>query len=791
MKSYLRFLSRNKLYTAIEVVGLSLALAFVIVLSSYIVDDMSVNKALKDTDKIYLCHRTGSTTCFDEMPAVYGTMPEIESSCGFVQSRNKGLFNNGTEVSHGEIKAYVNILGASDTFFDFFTFPLSEGSPSDALASKNAVVISEGLANQLFPAGDAIGKTINVFEHNPQRAYAPEFADFDVDLIVTGIFKPFSKTIFREPDMIMRLDLVLEKQYEMYHGSMKIGEFSFIKVAEGSDISSLTTMLTEGLKKVAKNYHSSIKLDLELTPFNDIKKQDPTEFGYTFEHIRQGKLYSVYLIMCIFLTVISLLDYIVLTIAFSRFRLKEIATRQLLGTERKGIIGRCVSEAFILLGISCMFAILMAITFKTPVSRILGAEISPLTQLNEYMLLAGVITLMAAIASAVPSIALSSYNAINVIKGEARFRDKAIFGKIFIGFAGFLSITALSICFGITRQTRYLINQPLGYEIDNIVCIEYGGEDVQVVYNELISQSYIDMAGLYFSLPNGWSRTSLKNDAGKWDDVHCINGTKEVIDMLGIKIIEDYKIAYEDLEEGKKYVCQSSYEHVKEYMDDGILRSYNPAPLFGIVSDFKIGKIKDGESGKIAFAVIYELQTMLEWGGSPIVKVNIDADKAKQQIKDLLISKGIDEEMFVVTTLREDIEEEIKEEQNMIKLLTGFSFICILMTVLTIIGLSSYYTKTGEKDNAIRNVFGCSRKEMVRKCTLDFMIPVMISAIVAIPIAWTIIDSWLESYVIRCTNSHLIYFGAFAIVLFITVVSITLQAIRLMRTNPAEALKKE
>ena len=116
----------------------------------------------------------------------------------------------------------------------------------------------------------------------------------------------------------------------------------------------------------------------------------------------------------------------------------------------------------------------------------------------------------------------------------------------------------------------------------------------------------------------------------------------------------------------------SSYEHVKEYMDDGILRSYNPAPLFGIVSDFKIGKIKDGESGKIAFADIYELQTMLEWGGSPIVKVNIDADKAKQQIKDLLISKGIDEEMFVVTTLREDIEEEIKEEQT--SLLSSFSF---------------------------------------------------------------------------------------------------------------------
>lgn len=791
MKSYLRFLSRNKLYTAIEIVGLSVALAFVIVLSSYIVDDMSVNKALKDTDDIYLCHSPGRSTCFDEVPELYGTMPEIESSCGFVQSHNKGLFNNGTEASHGENKAYVNILGASDTFFDFFTFPLSEGDPSEVLAMKNSVVISEGLANQLFPDGDAVGKTIDVFEANPQREYVPEFADFDVDLIVTGVFKPFTNTIFKEPDMIMRMDLVLEKQHEMFHGSMRIVEYSFIKVAEGSDLQSLTIGLTDGLKKIAKNYHHEIKMDLKLTPFDEIKKQDPEAFGYTFDHIRQGKLFSIYLIMCIFLTVVSLLDYIVLTIAFSRFRLKEIATRQLLGTERKGIIGRCFSEAFILLGISCMFAILLAITFKDPVGRILGAEISPLTQLNEYMILAGIIILMVAIASAVPCITLSSYNAINVIKGEARYRDKATFGKFFIGFAGFLSIAALSICFGITRQTRHLINQPLGYEIDGIVCIEYGGEDVQVVYNELKSQSYIDMTGLYFSLPNMWSRSILKNSAGKWDDIYLINGTKEVMDILGIKIIEDYNIAYDDSEEGRKYVCQSSFERVKEYMDDGNLRGYNPVPLFGTVSDFKIGKIKDGESGKISFAEIYGLQTMLEWGGSPIVKVNIDVDKAKQQIKDLLISKGINEDLFIVTSLRESIEDEIKEEKNMLKLLTGFSLICILMTVLTIVGLSSYYAKTNEKDNAVRNVFGCSKREMVRKLTLDFSLPVIISAVVAVPVAWTVIGRWLEGYVIRCTNSPLIYAAAVGLVLLIVAVSILLQALRLMRANPADTLKKE
>ena len=168
MKSYLRFLSRNKLYTAIEVVGLSLALAFVIVLSSYIVNDMSVNKVLKNTDDVYMVHGLERSDCFSEVPALYETMPEIKSSCGMVHSgRNTSLFDDLTTVSHGETKMNAKILGASDTFFDFFTFPLLEGDPENALSSKFSVVISEEMANTLFPDGDALGKEINVFEKNP------------------------------------------------------------------------------------------------------------------------------------------------------------------------------------------------------------------------------------------------------------------------------------------------------------------------------------------------------------------------------------------------------------------------------------------------------------------------------------------------------------------------------------------------------------------------------------------------------------------------------------------------
>ena len=793
MKSYIRFLSRNKLYTAIEVVGLSLALAFAIILSSYVLDDLSCNKALKNTDEVYLCHQEGSPECFYEVPPLYEQMPEIESSCNFAQSsKYNSIFNEITTVTFGEQQASASIMAVSETFFDFFTFRLTEGKAEDVLKSKNAVVISEELANVLFPDGDAIGKEINIFEKNPMAAYSQrQMEDFDLNLVVTGIFGKFPKTVFRMPDLIMRLDLFNEKQDAMFNMAMRTSQYSFIKINGTVDPSVLATNLTEEFLKVADKYDPKVfKMNIELTPFDEIKKQEHSSFSLSFENIRKGKLFNIYLIMCIFITILGLLDYIVLTIAFSRFRIKEMATRQLLGSDRKGIAGRCLIEAFMLLVTSCTFAALISIALKNPIGQILGKEIQPLSSADEYFVLAGVIFVMVAAASAVPSIILSSYSAINVIKGEARYRDKVTFGKIFIGFAGFLCITALSLCLGISRQTRHIINQPLGYQTDSIIYIRFNGAEPNRFYDELKAQSYVDQIGSCMGIPTAWAWTSIKDDRGNSERIAFIDGNMEFFEILGIDILEDFNIASSDPYEGKWYMSRSSYENASEYMEGNNIRMYNPAPLSGIVSDFKIGKIKEESSGKLTLINVLDIPEITDVG-FPIVKVNIRTEEAKKKIKEFYRQKGHDETIMSVHALQEEIDNAVQEENNMLKLLTGFTLVCILMTIMTIVGLSSYYGKTNEKGNAIRNVFGCSKKELVRKITVDFVLPVVISAVVAIPIAYTVIGRWLEGYVIRTDNSPVIYAGAFAIVVIVVLAAILVQAVRMMRSNPAEALKKE
>jgi hypothetical protein len=273
--------------------------------------------------------------------------------------------------------------------------------------------------------------------------------------------------------------------------------------------------------------------------------------------------------------------------------------------------------------------------------------------------------------------------------------------------------------------------------------------------------------------------------------VRFLGGTEEYIRMLGIRIIEDFNVASVNPEDGKWYMCASTYENCPQYMKGENIRFYRPKPLCGIVNDFKLGPITADSKGKITLLNISDFDEAIFWGQGIVFKSRINENLATNKTRELLKGLGFAEGTFFAFPMRTFVESEIKEEKNMLKLMTGFSLISLLMTIMTIVGLSSYHSKINEKDNAVRNIFGCPRKELVRNLVLTFVLPIIVSALAAIPIAYTIIGHWLEDYVIRIDNSPAIYLGALAAVLLITIAAVSLQALRLMRTNPAEALKKE
>lgn len=236
MKSYFRFLSKNKLYTTIEVAGMAIAIAFVLFIGSFAIQEIKTDSAIKRQGNIYVGHSErmfiGCATVKEQLE---GKFPEVKDMCRVIGTHIFGGIEMDMIVD-GQ-KERQNSLITDENFFEFFPFELVEGNPEAVLKEKYAVVISQSCANRLFGDEEALGKNIEVVV-NGSRA----------DLHVTGIYKDFSHTIFFVPDIIYRVDLLSELDQSMTVNGSGIAVL-FYRLAEGTDVKALGDKIESVLKK--------------------------------------------------------------------------------------------------------------------------------------------------------------------------------------------------------------------------------------------------------------------------------------------------------------------------------------------------------------------------------------------------------------------------------------------------------------------------------------------------------------------------------------------------------------
>ena len=352
MKSYFRFLWRNKLYTAIEVLGMAIAIAFVIFIASFIIGELSYDRQLKGTDDIYVAHSErlfiGSATIKEQ---VEGKFPEVEDICRMASTSIFGGISSYVKVDDEEFRQ--NALLVDENFFEMFTFPLSAGTPEEALPSMNSVAVSESFASRYFEGKDPYGQSF-ILELNGQQE----------PVTVTAVYKDFKSTVFPAQDIMYRIDLF----GKMFPEGVINGNgmaVTFYKMAPGTDIQSLNARLEETVKENDMLYQYDMFHEYTLSPFKDI------HFGIIDESAPFEGVVSVvskdyirlFIAAGVLLLVFALLNYISLTVAQTGFRAKEMATRRLLGSQKSGIVARYLSEALILTVISFALALVFAEIF--------------------------------------------------------------------------------------------------------------------------------------------------------------------------------------------------------------------------------------------------------------------------------------------------------------------------------------------------------------------------------------------------------------------------------------------
>lgn len=781
MKSYFRFLSRNKLYTTIEVFGMAIAIAFVIFIGSFVIREYNTDSEIKKQGNIYIGHSErlffGSATIKEQLE---GKFPEVEDICRMMNTHIFGGLKMTFQAGDYTDRQKASIV--DENFFSFFPFPLESGTPESVLKGKNSVVISRTFANKVFGKEDPIGKSIKI-DVNGNTA----------NLNITGIFSDFKNTVFYSPEIIYRLDLVKELDSSLV-GNGNGSSVLFIKVANGTDIQSLEDKMEEVVREEDFLYVYGLLKDFLLTPFDKIS-YSAVEATAPFEGLIDASFIKLFTAAGIFLLLFAVLNYISLTVAQTGFRAKEMASRRLLGTQQSGIIARYISESFILTVISFAFALIFVKLISPHLSELIGKEIAPLKDMGwmEILFIIVLLLVLSVLSGIIPALLVSRYKPIDVVRGNFTRTSKMTLGKILIGFQSGVAFITLGLSAVMFIQLKHMTEKPMGYEKENRISIQNASKPSDYHIEELKSLACVEKVGwLQFEpMTLGTSGTSFKiNGIDQKFDMYY--GDQSAFEILGFKILRKNGEALNQcawLPESTMRALGLDYDCTQVNLDSGGM-----FPVCGILEDYHKGTANtQTRGGFLDIAWIKEMEKEEDFRilRTLVVKVSGDENKAEDDIKAFYKSKGFSEDEIVVKTYNKMISDLYYSEQQDLKLIAVFTMLTLLLTILAMFAMSTYYARQHSKEAALKKVMGSSRLQLFIETSSGFIKSVGISIIIALPITWIAVSKWLEGYSYRIDNPVYVYIIAIMVMLLIALLSISWQMIKLMNTNPVKSLKAE
>lgn len=781
MKSYFRFLWRNKLYTAIEVVGMAIALSFVVFIGSFVIREYTTDVEIKRQGNIYIGHSErllfGCATMKEQFE---GKFPEVQEMCRMMNTHIFGGIRMTIQVGDYSDRQKASIV--DENFFRLFPFPLELGTPETALKDKNSVVVSRTFVNKVFGTEDPIGKSL-VVDVNGKTAV----------LNITGVFSDFTNTIFYAPEIIYRIDLLSQLDgslTENGNGSTVL----FVKVAQGADVQSLEKKMETIVRQADLLYINGLVKDFMLTPFSEINACK-VEYVAPFEGIVRSDFLNLFVAAGLFLLIFAVFNYVSLTVAQTSFRAKEMVSRRLLGSQQAGIIIRHIAESFVLTAISFLFAFIIVSLVCPYISELIGKEINPFHHFGytEIIFILLIWVLMSVLSGVIPAILVSRYKPIDIVRGNFARTSKMILGKVLIGIQSGIAFITLVIATVMFIQLKHMTNKPMGYERENRICIQNASKPSDYYVEELKALACVEKVGWVQFEPMTLGTAGMSwyiNGMEQKFDIYF--GDQAAFDVIGFKILRQTGEPTPFnawLPESTMRALGLDYDCTQLVFDNGAF-----IPICGIIEDYHKGRAEGRTNSdllNLAWIKAMESEEDFRVLRTLVVKVLGDENQAADEIRKFYNEKGFSEDTINVLTFNGLYAKLYDTETKNLKLLAIFTMLTLLLTILALFAMSTYYTRQHAKEVALKKVLGGSDMRLFIEVSSGFLKSVIISVVVGIPIAWVIVGRWLEGYSYRVDNPIYVYVVAMMVMLLVAALSISWQMVNLINTNPVKSLKNE
>lgn len=784
MKSYFRFLSRNKLYTLINVVGLVVSLMFIILLGDYTWRQYSIDSWHQQAERIVL---VGDQTSFSMWPQaaekIKDMCPEIEQKCCVMSVRGKVKYGR-QEVKDGENENGI-IMVADSTFFQFFDFELETGSRQTALNSPDKCVITERLAHRLFGDKNPIGESVQIVgEYDVE----PGNTVYDSTLVytVSAVAKDFDHTVLPNETQI----IASMKRYPQMLGAEFPGySYAFSNAGACKVFFMLRPGMTLDNKKktidnyIANNYFIPFgEYKVSVTPLKEVMFA-PQNDG---KGLQKGDKTRLHILITAVLALLffAITNYINLTVANTGFRSKEMATRRLFGSSQRMIAWKLIAESTLMVALAFAIGLALALCFQDDAISLFKGKIAITDDINivSVSLCLGGIFLVGIVSGLLPSWQMTRYQPIDIVKGNFRFRSKMVLGKVFIILQNVITVTMLTASLVIWLQLHHLIHAPLGFNTENLFYIISPEGNEQVVRSKLEKMPFVERIGTF----NGCTFTQFHTGVyiivrdDKFVSMFETDMDKTTFELLGLQIKHNHGTSNDGI-----YLNEEALRQLDNKIDARELGWYDGGkePVAGVLEEFHSVNVL---SPIQPFAI--RVQKDKEF---PMFLVKTNGDKQAKAAFDEMMKKLNESAEDRVQSIEESIAETFKDQQHTLKLITLFTLIAIVVSVLGFIGMSLFFIRQRQKEIGIRKIMGSTSSEVMMLMLRTFCVPLLVSFVMAIPLSWYVMNDWLSNFSYRISLSPWIFVATCAFSLLVAVLSVSIQIMKAVRTNPVESIKTE
>jgi putative ABC transport system permease protein len=793
IKNYIKIAFRNlwrhKGFSLINIIGLAIGMTAAFLIFMYVKFELSYDNFNEKSDQIYRIVSdiktptetlNWSSSIAPIGPALQQDYPEIKA--------NTRIFGAGFLVQRGDSKLQENnALFAEPSLFKIFSFPVIKGDVDKAFSLPNTIVLTEKAAKKYFGSENPIGQSLILDGKNPAS--------------VVAVVKDVPSNSHFKFDMLVSIATIAKQSKDRLNQWGNFGNFTYILLPKGYDANKLQSRMKAFVNRhyTAADKKQGMDYSFFLEPLKDVymvSKRGAPE---------SGNLYNVriFSIIAVFILLIACINFINLTTARATERAKEVGIRKVIGAMKQQLTIQFLSESVILCLISFLFSALFSFLLLSLFNQLAGKVISDSIFHNGYLfqlfLIACVIGLCAGL---YPALVLSNFKPVTILKGRFSKSTKGILlrkGLVVTQFT--ISIVLIIGTIVVYNQLSFMRNQSLGFQKNQMLTIDFSGDSAiqsrqDIIKNELKKIPNVLGATASGAIPgfgNSVAYSEIQNQAGAMQqmNMNMYDIDYDFIPQFEMKLAAGriFSKAF-GTDTTQAIVINEATAKSLGYRNpaDAVGRNYSQwgrtGKIIGVLKDFHFQSLQE---------TVKPLNMRINLRGTGAFTLKIEAKNVPAIISAIQSRWKVlaPERPFNYVFVDETFNKQYASEVTFGNLFVNFAVLAIFISCLGLLGLASYSTIQRTREIGIRKVLGASVSGIVNMLSQEFLILVLISSLIAFPIAWFTMHSWLQDFAYRISISWWIFVFAGVLALVIAFTTVSFQAIKAALTNPVKSLRSE